>query len=408
MSAFAKQSKNNPMKIALAFHRLGPYHYARIHAAAKQGNAVAIEYTLKDETYAWDIVEAEGGLQRITLFEEHGTHETASEIGKRIRSALERLGPDVVAIPGWGSRWALAILDACLKSRTPAVLMSDSTYHDARRRWWAEAAKQRIVRLFSSALVGGQANAEYLRILGFRDRPILHGYDVVDNGHFAAGADNSRRESDRFRKGMGLSDRFFLASGRMVEKKNHFGLLEAYTIYRKRAGDSAWGLVLLGNGPLRKEIESSIRRLGLSGHVVLPGFRQYDELPIYYGLAEAFVHPSTVEQWGLVVNEAMAAGLPVLVSRRCGCAPDLVREGRNGFTFDPLDVHELAALMKRMSAESCDRKAMGTASREIIAQWSPELFGENLWEAAEIAREKGSPRYRALDRFLLESLIRIL
>ena len=64
----------------------------------------------------------------------------------------------------------------------------------------------------------------------------------------------------------------------------------------------------------------------------------------------AFVHASASEQWGLVVNEAMAAGLPVIVSERCGCAPDLVREGVNGLTFDPCDVAELAGLMERVAA----------------------------------------------------------
>ena len=81
----------------------------------------------------------------------------------------------------------------------------------------------------------------------------------------------------------------------------------------------------------------------------MPGFKQYDELPIYYGLAGAFIHASTTEQWGLVVNEAMAAGLPVIVSERCGCAPDLVENGRNGFTFDPYDVDALTHLMLKMA-----------------------------------------------------------
>ena len=75
--------------------------------------------------------------------------------------------------------------------------------------------------------------------------------------------------------------------------------------------------------------------LGLDNDVIFPGFIQYDELPAYYGLAKAFIHASTVEQWGLVVNEALAAGLPVLVSERCGCAPDLVREGRERLHLRP-------------------------------------------------------------------------
>ena len=129
------------------------------------------------------------------------------------------------------------------------------------------------------------------------------------------------------------------------------------------AGD-AWHLVLLGDGELRGELERRIALPDLAGAVILRGFRQYDELPAFYGLARAFVHASTTEQWGLVVNEAMAAGLPVLVSARCGCAQDLVRNGVNGFTFDPYDVEELAGLMQRVAAMTeGQRRAMGQASQ---------------------------------------------
>ncbi len=103
---------------------------------------------------------------------------------------------------------------------------------------------------------------------------------------------------------------------------------------------------------------------------------------MYYALASVFVHPSTSEQWGLVVNEAMASGLPVIVSDRCGCAEDLVRPGVNGCTFAPQDSTALAGLMRRMSDGSRDLRAMGQASRDIIARWSPELFAESIVAAA--------------------------
>src|SRR6185369_15110785 len=92
----------------------------------------------------------------------------------------------------------------------------------------------------------------------------------------------------------------------------------------------------------------------------------------------AFVLASTSETWGLVVNEAMASGLPVIVSRRCGCARDLVAEGRNGFTFDPFDVESLTRQLQRMAAPDTDRAAMSRASREIIAHWTPALWAQNL------------------------------
>jgi len=138
----------------------------------------------------------------------------------------------------------------------------------------------------------------------------------------------------------------------------------------------------------------------------LPGFKQYDELSAYYGLANVFVHASTTEQWGLVVNEAMVAGLPVIVSNRCGCAPDLVEEGRNGFTFDPYNVDELARLMLKVSRMTeNEREAMGRRSREIIKHWTPQTFAENLMKAVETALVAPQPKEALVDKALLWALI---
>jgi glycosyltransferase involved in cell wall biosynthesis len=163
----------------------------------------------------------------------------------------------------------------------------------------------------------------------------------------------------------------------------------------------AWDLVLLGDGELRAQVQRKILQLGISDAVWLPGFQQYGNLPGVYGLAGAFVHASTVEQWGLVVNEAMAAGLPVLVSDRCGCVPDLVQYGVNGFTFDPYDVEALANLMFHVSSDACDRAAMGRASQSIISQWTPEVFALNLELAVEAARSAPRLKARSLDRAAL-------
>jgi glycosyltransferase involved in cell wall biosynthesis len=129
---------------------------------------------------------------------------------------------------------------------------------------------------------------------------------------------------------------------------------------------------------------------------------QYDTLPAYYGLASAFILPSVIEPWGLVVNEAMAAGLPVLVSERCGCAQDLVQRGRNGFTFDPCDIEDQASLMLRLSSmPETQRSAMGLASQEIISRWTPELFAQNLEKAAQAARTAPRRSVSVLDRVIL-------
>src|SRR5262249_22042033 len=137
-------------------------------------------------------------------------------------------------------------------------------------------------------------------------------------------------------------------------------------------------------GPLRETLNAQLSTLNLHGRVHLPGFKQYDDLPVYYALAKALVHASTTEQWGLIVNEAIASGLPVIVSARCGCVPELVQ--RNGFTFDPIDQHELASLLLKMASLPDDeRQRLGDASSRIAENFAPERFGEGLEQAAQLA-----------------------
>jgi glycosyltransferase involved in cell wall biosynthesis len=121
----------------------------------------------------------------------------------------------------------------------------------------------------------------------------------------------------------------------------------------------------------------------------MPGFKQYHELPAYYGLADAFVHASRVEPWGLVVNEAMAAGLPVVVSRQCGCASTLVQDGGNGFCESFDDADEIAMRLAQLDDEPALRSRMGARSREIVADWGPSRFAAGALEAAELAMARG-------------------
>jgi glycosyltransferase involved in cell wall biosynthesis len=235
----------------------------------------------------------------------------------------------------------------------------------------------------------------------------------------------------------GLPERYFLASARFIEKKNLVRLIQAYDLYRKKAetlkteklkgdtgkaesagrhaetlnaetlkADGPWDLVLLGDGPLRGSLNSQLSTLNLHHCVHLPGFKQYPDLPTYYGLASAFIHASTTEQWGLVVNEAMASGLPVLVSNRCGCAPDLVQDGVNGFTFDPLDVDQLAQLMLKLSTLNSQLSTMGAASQRIISDWGPERFASGLRAAVNKALEVGPATPTLLQRAILQMLLR--
>jgi len=328
------------------------------------------------------------------------------ETARTLTKALDELQPAVLLLSGWSLPGAAEGLSWCAHRGVPAVLMSESTKEDEPRKPWKEFVKRRVVRLFRAALVGGRKHRDYVTELGMPANRVFTGYDAVDNGHFAAGADAVREEAAAWRLRLGLPEHYFLVCARFEPKKNLSRLLEGFAAYRRLAGPQAWRLVLLGDGELRPVLERARSQMGIQEEVAMPGFLAYQELPAFYGLAGAFVHASTTEQWGLVVNEAMAAGLPVLVSNRCGCAPDLVEEGGNGFTFDPYDVDGLARLMFRMSALPGEqRQAMGRRSREIIQHWGPERFAEGMRNAVEAALVAPRPRVGLLDKALLWALI---
>jgi 1,2-diacylglycerol 3-alpha-glucosyltransferase len=118
-----------------------------------------------------------------------------------------------------------------------------------------------------------------------------------------------------------------------------------------------------------------------------------DQLISYFANAGCLVHASIEEQWGLVINEAMAAGLPALVSNRCGCAEDLVIEGSNGFTFDPHKPEALTQLMLRMSSSNVDRAAMGRAALQHIQKFSPSYFADGLIQAIEYTQKSRQPSF---------------
>jgi 1,2-diacylglycerol 3-alpha-glucosyltransferase len=332
-------------RAAVLFNRFGPYHHARLNAAGRLMPVWGLEACGQEDTYAWDKVEGADHFTRVTLTDrESGDRRWRQELGVKLRAALDKIRPQVVVIPGWISADALHALDWCLSTGTPAVIMSESTAWDEPRKTWKEWIKSRLVQLCSAGLAGGTPHAEYLTQLGLPSDRVFLGYDVVDNNHFAADP-ATERQPEETRKRLGVPRKFFLASARFIEKKNLFRLIEAYGRYREMARQTEiWDLVLLGDGPLRELLQAKLAASGFAEHVQLPGFKQYDELPMWYHAAEVFIHASTTEQWGLVVNEAMAAGLPVLVSNRCGCARDLVRDGFNGFAFDPGDVAQMATL----------------------------------------------------------------
>lgn len=416
------------MRVALCFANFGPYHLARLQACHRLDGlaTVGVQLAKEQSEYLWS---ASAPCVESIVSDRPLESVAPSEWPQLVSRFFAQLEPDVCAIAGYSHPGMLAMLDWCNRNGRPAVLMSDSTRYDDVRRWWKESFKRRLLRRYSAAFVAGVRHREYLQSLGFR-KPISVGYDVVDNAHFCPVSTPLPSVS------LELPRRpFFLACARFIQKKNLPRLLEAYAAYRSAINEHTavsreedpnlsalppssscyrevaraklWDLVLLGEGPLRPALSAQIQALGLQDSVLMPGFKPYEELPTYYARASAFVHCSTSEQWGLVVNEAMASGLPVIVSHRCGCVPELVHEGENGFTFEPTDTVALSALMTRIAQmpESA-RRIMGQASQRIVQSWDLECFSLGLQAACRSAKQSGMAQLNWIDTLVLLAVTR--
>jgi 1,2-diacylglycerol 3-alpha-glucosyltransferase len=353
--------------------RIGPYHHARLKAFAggRPGAVHAIEFRHADAVYAWDLVRDEGNYFR---------HQTVSR--RDLLNLLEAINPDAVVCTGYSDpEIHQAVLWAIGRKRA-LVVCSDSTREDEDRQWVKEALKRKVVSVFGAALVSGSRAEQYMLSLGIEQTRQFRGWDVVDNDFFAQQSDRIRSEGRLAARALPVAGSFFLCVSRFIAKKNLKGLVEAYGAYLTRSASEGWPLLICGSGPLEQEISEQISTAGLGEKIRLCGFLQYQDLPVYFAFAGAVILPSLSDQWGLVINEAMAASAPVLVSSRCGCSPDLVRNGENGFVFDPRNPVELAERMFLIEGmDEATRYAMGRRSREIVLDYSPRTFADGLERA---------------------------
>ena len=379
-------------RLAIQWTTFGPYHAARLNALKSVGAEQALDVkglqtASRDKVYGFSAKASSDTVVTVfpdSVFDEISPRDMAREVGR----VLDEIDPMAVGITSYSYPDARACLEWCKANRRIAILMTDSKEDAGTRRPWREWIKRRLVEAFDAALVAGAPHERYLVKLGFPARAIFEGYNVVDNDHFARGAEAARSDpaACAHLPGLGSSIPFFLAAGRMTETKNYAGLLQAYRQYRQ-ATENPWRLIIIGDGPLSRQLEAQVQKGGIED-VTFAGRRSYNELPAYYGLAGALVHAAWVDTWGLVVNEAMACGLPILCSTGAGCWEDLIRDGENGYTFAPGETDRLTRLMVRLSSSKADLALMGTTSERIILDWSVERFADGFLEALMYARSQ--------------------
>jgi len=295
-------------------------------------------------------------------------------LNRGVARALAACSPDVILCGGYNYPASWQALRWAGTHNVPFVLWSESNAKDLRRgHTLVELLKNTFLRRCSGFVVPGLAAREYLctdkRI---KEKVVFTAPNAVDNDLFSTTAAAARHNADAHRRELNLPKRYFLFAGRLVREKGVFELLSAYATLDESMRREI-GLVFVGDGGTRAQLERQAAAIS-PGVIRFAGFAQREQLAIYYALAEMLVLPTYADTWGLVVNEAMACGLPVVLSRAAGCAPELVREGWNGLLVDPRDVSSLALAMRNLADQPELCAAMRVNSAQQITHYSPDQW----------------------------------
>jgi glycosyltransferase involved in cell wall biosynthesis len=320
----------------------------------------------------------------------------------RLYKILDALGPDIVIAGAIAYPSGATAVHWARKRKRPVIIMDDARLKDVPRSKLVNWVKRRIYANVDAILIPAASHVPDYSFWSVSEERMFFGVNVVDNAFFSDRSANARQNTAAIKKRHNLPEHFFLGVGRQIAKKNWDTLIQAFCACMG-GSEEGWGLVLVGDGPEAPRLKE-IAALS-HGKIVFVPFQDQETLCQFYSAAQCLVLPSSYgETWGLVVNEAMACGLPVIVSRECGCAETLVRDGHNGWQCDPRDPEGLARIMSGFMALSDEeRRQMGERSSEIISNWGQERFCEGVWQAVQHCRQLPARGYVSpmVDRMIL-------
>lgn len=297
---------------------------------------------------------------------------------------LWRLPKGMVVVSGWNySSYWLTYLFAFLFGHNVAIRCEAPFYKETQRKGIKKHIHRFLVGkvllngMVDKYLYVGQQNKKFYRHFSVPEKKLFFSPYSIDNERFKSGVLQYDRREQRSKLGIGEKDYVILFTGKFAPVKRPLDLLKAFhklNLDRKH-------LVLVGDGILKEEMASYISNAKLEG-VHFTGFINQSELPKYYVIADVLVLCSESETWGLSVNEAMACGLPVVVSDRVGCGEDLVRDGLNGYIFSKGDVASLVRALQSVADRRDTMPAMGLESERIIRDYTIEKSAEGIVLAA--------------------------
>lgn len=340
-----------------------------------------------DEEFTWDESLLSGYDHEILRRPARGVAiHSSSFLGvavPEIVSALRKAKPDVVMVPGWYSISLVAAAISARLSGLPVLYRGDSKLSlpwrgpiHKRIRTWA------MLDLFTHYLSVGRKNHEFLRNYSIPESKIFFSPHCVDNAFFEAAAENVDRVAEKAK--WNVTQNFvILFAGKFDEQKRPWDVIEA-------AGQMhpPPTVIMAGSGEAEERCREAAKRS--SAQVIFAGFRNQEEIAQLYAIADCLVLPSESETWGLVVNEALAAGVPCIVSADVGCAPDLIEDDKTGFVVPVGDVAELTRKLTRIRDDFANGHDFGQECRARVALYSFEAATAGLHAAILNAVEPGS------------------
>ena len=296
---------------------------------------------------------------------------------------LDRTSPELLICGGYNYLASWEAAHWCRQRGVPLVLWSESTAFDQRREYpVVEFLKRKFLQQCQAFVVPGRSAFKYLESLGVRKEAIVTAPNAIDNEFFAQSALMARANATHYRSRYGLPERFFLYCGRLTQLKGVFDLLDAYASLPPDIRSQV-SLVFAGSGDAKPALQQRAERI-YPGRVHFPGFVHREDLPAYYALADMLMFPTHSDTWGLVVNEAMACGLPVVSSSVAGCAADLVVSGQTGLLVDAGSVDQLASAMKLLSRNPEMGNRFAANSLRKIENYSPQRCAEGLLAVVDL------------------------
>jgi len=273
---------------------------------------------------------------------------------------------------------------------TGLVMRNDSHIMPSSRPLPFRIAKQfvlsSLMRSLSSCVSIGELNRQYYRHYGVSDTRIVFSPYSVDDKFFQQEEARLRPRRAEIRATLGVNDGrpILIACGKMYDYKQPILLLRAFQQLRRKF---PCALVYVGDGAMRKDVEQVVREEQIPD-VTVTGFVNQSRISEMYVSGDVLVLPSVVEQWGLVVNEAMYFGLPLVLSDKVGCGADLVRIGENGSIFDYQSTDALVDALTPLVVDRTLRESFGAVSREIITRYSLDRTADGVVKAFQLASKR--------------------